>query len=59
VDPRAGLDAVKKRKFLSVLRLELRPLDRPARSESLYRIRDGNKVKKGKVVPVLNYAMKT
>jgi hypothetical protein len=35
---RAGLDDVK-RKFLTVLGLELRPLGRPARSQSLYRLR--------------------
>jgi hypothetical protein len=33
VDPRAGLDNVEKRKFLNLLRLELRPLCRPARSQ--------------------------
>jgi hypothetical protein len=36
VDPRAGLDDVEKRKFLTLLGLELRPLSRPARSQSLY-----------------------
>jgi hypothetical protein len=39
VDPRAGLDASEKRKFLTLPGLELRPLSRPARSESLYRLR--------------------
>jgi hypothetical protein len=39
VDPRAGLDDVKKRKFLTLPGLELRPLGRPARSQSLYRLR--------------------
>jgi hypothetical protein len=39
VDPRAGLDAVEKRKFLILPRLELRPLGRPARSQSLHRRR--------------------
>jgi hypothetical protein len=38
VDPRAGLDDVEKRKFLTIPRLELRPLGRPARSQSLYRL---------------------
>jgi hypothetical protein len=37
--PRLGLDAVKKRKILTILGLELRPLVRPARSQSLYRLR--------------------
>jgi hypothetical protein len=39
VDPRAGEDDVKKRKFLTLPGLELRPLGRPARSQSLYRLR--------------------
>jgi hypothetical protein len=38
VDPRAGLDDVKKRKFLTLPGPELRPLGRPARSQSLYRL---------------------
>jgi hypothetical protein len=38
VGPRAGLDDVEKRKFLSLSELELRPLGRPARSQSLYRL---------------------
>jgi hypothetical protein len=37
VDPRAGLDDVKKRKFLTAPGLELRSLGRTARSQSLYR----------------------
>jgi hypothetical protein len=36
MDPRAGLDDVEKRKFLTLLGLELRPLSRPAGSQSLY-----------------------
>jgi hypothetical protein len=39
VDPRAGLDDVEKRKFLTLPGLELRLLGRPARSQSLYLIR--------------------
>jgi hypothetical protein len=39
MDPRAGLDDVEKRKFLTLPGLELRPLGRPARSRSLYRLR--------------------
>jgi hypothetical protein len=39
VGPRAGLDDVEKRKFLTLPGLELRPLARPARSQSLYRLR--------------------
>jgi hypothetical protein len=36
VDPRAGLDDVEKRKFLTLSGLELRLLGRPARSQSLF-----------------------
>jgi hypothetical protein len=39
VGPRASLDAAEKRKFLTLPGLELRPLGRPARSQSLYRLR--------------------
>jgi hypothetical protein len=39
VDFRAGLDYVEKRKFLTLPGLELRPLDSPARTQSLYRLR--------------------
>jgi hypothetical protein len=38
VGHRAGLDDVEKRKFLTLPGLELRPLGRPARSQSLYRL---------------------
>jgi hypothetical protein len=37
--PRDGMSAMVKRKFLTILGLELRPLDRLARSQSLYRLR--------------------
>jgi hypothetical protein len=36
---RAGLDDVKKRKYLTLPGIEFRPLGRPARSQSLYRLR--------------------
>jgi hypothetical protein len=39
VYPRAGLNDAEKRQFLTLPELELRPLCRPARSESLYRLR--------------------
>jgi hypothetical protein len=39
VGPRAGLDDVETRKFLTLLGLELRLLGRPALSQSLYRLR--------------------
>jgi hypothetical protein len=39
VDPRSGLDDVEKRTTLTLLGLELLRLDRPACSQSLYRLR--------------------
>jgi hypothetical protein len=39
VDPRADLDDVEERKFLTLPWLELQPLGLPARSQSLYRLR--------------------
>jgi hypothetical protein len=39
IGPGAGLHDVEKRKFLTLPGLELRPLGRPARSQSLYRLR--------------------
>jgi hypothetical protein len=39
VGPRTGLDDVEKTKFLTLSGLELRPLCRPAHSQSLYRLR--------------------
>jgi hypothetical protein len=36
--PRAGLDDVEKRKFLTLQGLEFRPLSRPASSQSLSRL---------------------
>jgi hypothetical protein len=39
VGPRAGLDDVENRKFLTLSGLEFRSLGRPARSQSLYRLR--------------------
>jgi hypothetical protein len=38
VDPKAGLDNMEKLKLLTLQRPELRPLGRPDRSESLYRL---------------------
>jgi hypothetical protein len=38
VDPRAGLDDLEMRKFLTLPVLELRLLSRPALSQSLYRL---------------------
>jgi hypothetical protein len=39
VGPRASLDDVEKRKFLTLPGLELRALGHPARNQSLYRLR--------------------
>jgi hypothetical protein len=54
VGPRAGLDDVEKRKFLTLPGLELRLLCRPVRSQSLYRLRYPgsflNKVLKRKIL---------
>jgi hypothetical protein len=36
---RAGLDDMMKKTFLTLTGLELQPLGRPARSQSLYRLR--------------------
>jgi hypothetical protein len=38
VGPKAGLGDVEKRKFLTLPGLEIWPLGRPARSQSLYRL---------------------
>jgi hypothetical protein len=38
VDPRVGLDDVEKRTFLTLQALELQPLGRPVRNQSLYRL---------------------
>jgi hypothetical protein len=40
VGPRAGRNNVERRKFLTLPGLELRPLSRRARSQSLYRLRN-------------------
>jgi hypothetical protein len=39
VDPTARLDDLENRKFMTLPGLELRPLSRPARGQSLYRLR--------------------
>jgi hypothetical protein len=39
VDPRAALDDMQKWKFLTLPGLELRPLSRPSRCQSLYQLR--------------------
>jgi hypothetical protein len=57
VDPRAGLDIMKKYKFLTLPRLKLRPLGRPARSQSLYGLRyrgSENQTLRGEVTERLN-----
>jgi hypothetical protein len=51
VDPRTGLDEMEKRKFLTISGLELRPLGRTARSQSLYRLRyPGSRINKRPVI---------
>jgi hypothetical protein len=47
--PRNGMDDVEKRKFMTLQRLEPRSLRRPARSQSLYRLRLYSKYMKAKV----------
>jgi hypothetical protein len=39
VDPIGGLDSLEERKFFTLPGLELLPLSRPARNQSLYRLR--------------------
>jgi hypothetical protein len=45
VGPRASLHDVEKRKFLTLPGLELRPLGRPARTQTLYRLRYSGSLK--------------
>jgi hypothetical protein len=52
VDPTAGLDDMKKRKFLTLPGLELRALGRPAHSQSLYRRRSLGSLHNSR--PILN-----
>jgi hypothetical protein len=56
MNPRAGLDDVEKRKFLSLVGLELRPLARPAHSQSLCRLRyPGSTMKKNIIHQLMEY----
>jgi hypothetical protein len=48
--PRAGLDIVEWRKILPLLGLEIRPLGRPARSQSLYQLQSQIHSVKGDVI---------
>jgi hypothetical protein len=50
VGPRAGLDDVETRKFLTLQGHELRPLSRPVRSQSLYRLRYPGSILRGRNV---------
>jgi hypothetical protein len=54
--PRSGLDDFEKRMFLTLPRFELRPLRRPARSQSLYRLSYPGSVEKKKEKS-LSYAL--
>jgi hypothetical protein len=53
VDPRASLDDVEKKKFLTFPGLELRQLGRPARSQSLYRLSYPHNIRMYKYMYVL------
>jgi hypothetical protein len=58
VGPRAGLDDVEKRKFLTLPGLELRLLGRPARSQSLYRLSyPGSKTANKKPKIIMNFVI--
>jgi hypothetical protein len=59
VDPRADLDNVENRKFLTLPELELRPLGRPARSQSLCRLRHPGSYlgTDGRILLVLNWIL--
>jgi hypothetical protein len=57
VGPRAGLDFVEKRKFLTLLGLELRIVCRPARSQSLYRLCYPGSLKENKKLPLTVYKL--
>jgi hypothetical protein len=50
VDPRAGLDDMEKRKFLTLPGLELLPLGRPSRSQLLYRLRYPGSIKNSNTI---------
>jgi hypothetical protein len=56
VGPRAGLDNVVKRKFLTLLGIGLRPLGHPACSQSLYRLCYPGRLQSNKIrhVPLKN-----
>jgi hypothetical protein len=57
VDPGTSMDCRERRKILPLQVFELRPVGRPARSQSLYRLRYPGSLKekgkeKGKAIPV-------
>jgi hypothetical protein len=52
---RACLDDMEKWKFLPPPELEIRPLGRPARSQSLYRLRYPGKVHSSKSIIISNF----
>jgi hypothetical protein len=56
VGPRPGLDDVEKKKFLTLPGLELRPLRRPARSQSLYRLSYPGYPRQGQEFSLLRHA---
>jgi hypothetical protein len=53
VDPRAGLDDVEMRKLLTLPGLEIRPLGRPACSQSLYRLHYSDLILWSKTIKLL------
>jgi hypothetical protein len=57
LDPRASLDDVEKRKFLTLPGLELRHLGRPARSQSLYRLRSPGENRYCRITIIYNVNM--
>jgi hypothetical protein len=57
VRPRAGLDDVEKRKILTLPGLKLRLLRRPARSQSLYRLRYLGSLKLRRTLEIKNSSM--
>jgi hypothetical protein len=58
VDTRAGLEGVEKRTFLTLPGLELRSLGRPARSQSLYRLRHPGSLHKYIYIYIYIYSRK-
>jgi hypothetical protein len=56
VGPRTGLDDVERRKILPLTVVELGPLGRPARSQTLYRLRYPGSFSEGYIAPIFRLA---